>query len=213
MKDKIDIKTWTRNKQYTHFLKFSNPYASASTIINVNTIVNYAKKHKVSFYGIMTYLVMKSINQVEEFKYVLEEDGVYKYNQIDTSFAVLNNNQINFTRTVKFNDDFDKFISDFVFAKTEAENSFDIKYDKECNKCYITCAPWMRVTSVSNPMNYEKIDSVPRICWGKYFLENNEYMIDVSIQVNHAFQDGYHIGQFYNILQNSINSFNEMIHK
>ena len=156
---------------------------------------------------------MKSINQVEEFKYVLEEDGVYKYNQIDTSFAVLNNNQINFTRTVKFNDDFDKFISDFVFAKAEAENSFNIKYDKECNKCFITCAPWMRVTSVSNPMNYEKIDSVPRICWGKYFLENNEYMIDVSIQVNHAFQDGYHIGQFYNILQNSINSFNEMIHK
>ena len=82
MKDKIDIKAWKRNKQYTHFLKFSNPYASASTIINVNNIVNYAKKHKVSFYGIMTYLVMKSINQVEEFKYVLEEDGVYKYNQI-----------------------------------------------------------------------------------------------------------------------------------
>ena len=62
-------------------------------------------------------------------------------------------------------------------------------------------------------MNYEKTDSVPRICWGKYFLENNEYMIDISIQVNHAFQDGYHIGQFYNILQNSINGFNEMIHK
>lgn len=33
---------------------------------------------------------------------------------------------------------------------------------------------------------------------------NGEYYIDLSILVNHAFQDGYHIGMLINILQENI---------
>ena len=207
MKTKIDIDKWERYKPYTHFSKFSNPYVSTTTVLNVNNIVLYAKKNKVSFYGLMTYLVLKTINNIEEFKYVLEGNEVYKYDKINTTFSVLNDKKMNFTRTVEYND-FKEFMEDFTKAKEEAETSFDIPYDKEQNKCYITCAPWMRVTAVSNPINYEQKDSVPRICWGKYFIDNNEYMTDVSIQFNHAFQDGYHIGEFYNSLQTNIDEFN-----
>lgn len=209
MKTKIDIHNWDRYKPYTHFSKFSNPYVSTTTVLNVNNIVLQAKQNKISFYGLMTYLVLKSINEIEEFKYVMENDNVYKYDKINTTFSVLNDKKMNFTRTVEYNSNFKKFISDFNKAKEEAETSFDIPYDKEPNKCYITCAPWMRVTAVSNPINYDQKDSVPRVCWGKYFLESNEYMIDVSIQFNHAFQDGYQIGQFYNSLQSYINEFDE----
>ena len=67
--------------------------------------------------------------------------------------------------------------------------------------------PWIRTTSFINPI-YD-IDSITRICWGKYFLENNEFFIDLSIQVNHALIDGYHIGLFYSKLQDNIDSFME----
>ena len=65
----------------------------------------------------------------------------------------------------------------------------------------------MRVTSVLNPMKYKLKDSIPRICWGKYFIQDGKYMIDYSIQVNHAFQDGYHLGLFINQLQEDIYNF------
>ena len=167
-----------------------------------------SKKYKISFYGIMSYVVLKTLNEIDEFKYVLEDNHIYKYDQINVSFSVLDDsNSINFSRTVEYTD-FNKFIELFNYAKKEAENNIQIQYKRDFNKCYFTCLPWVRFTSVDNPMNYEVIDSVPRVCWGKYFIESGNYMIDLSIQINHAFQDGYHLGLFFNKLQENINLFN-----
>ena len=193
MKTKIAIESWNRKKSYVFFSNFTNPYASVTSILNVNNIVQIAKENKLSFYGLMSYIVLKTINEIEEFKYVLENGVVYKYDKINLSFSVLTKDQsINFSKTVEFQK-FDSFILNFTNAKKEAESNTTISYIQDFNKCYFTCTPWMRITSVENPMNYESTDSIPRICWGKYFLESNVYMIDLSIQVNHAFQDGYHI--------------------
>jgi len=209
MKQKINIDDWNRKKQFTFFSKFDNPYTGCTTLINVDNIVKYSKNNNISFYGLMAYFVINAINKIDEFKYVLEENEIYKYDKINATFSVLtSNNQINFSRIVEFNS-FNKFINDFIKAKEEAESGKIISYEVAYNKCYFTCTPWMRVTSVQNPMNYKNMDSIPRICWGKYFLQNNKYMIDFSIQVNHAFQDGYHIGLLLNQLQCDIDNFLE----
>ena len=207
MKTKIDINSWKRKKQFIFFSNFTNPYASVTSVLDVDKIVKISKESKISFYGIMSYVVLKTLNEIEEFKYVLENNDIYKYDKINISFSVLDtSNSINFSRTVEYTN-FNRFIELFDIAKKEAESNTKIKYIKDFNKCYITCLPWIRFTSVENPMNYKVIDSVPRICWGKYFIENDKYMIDLSIQFNHAFQDGYHIGLFYNKLQENINLF------
>lgn len=208
MKEKINIEKWERNKQFNFFSKFDNPYASITTIIDVDNLVKFSKKNNISFYGILTYFTINTMNKIDTFKYVLEDKDVYKYDKINVSFSVLkSNNQINFSRTVEY-DELEKFIKQFDEAKKEAESDKIVPYKKDYNKCYITCAPWIRITSVQNPMNYKIMDSIPRICWGKYFVQNGRYMIDYSIQVNHAFQDGYHIGLLCNQLQNDINDFN-----
>ena len=209
MKEKVNIENWERKEAFNFFSKFNDPYASVTTIINVDKLLNYAKDNKLSFYGIMSYVVLKTINDLNEYKYVLEDDGVYKYNQINMSFSVLkNNNILNFSRTVLYND-FEIFIKDFIDAKNEAESESQIPYISGNNKIYITCIPWIRITAVDNPKNYDKVDSIPRICWGKYFFENGEYKMDISLQINHAFQDGYHIGLFFNTLQDNISKFME----
>lgn len=207
MKEKINKDIWNRNKQFKFFSKFDSPYTGCTTLIDVNNLVKFSKENKISFYGLMTYFTIRALNEIDEFKYVLEENEIYKYGKINTSFSVLkDNNQINFSRTIEYSN-FKKFINDFNDAKLEAESDKTIPYIKDYNKCYITCIPWMRVTSVLNPMNYEVKDSIPRVCWGKYFLQDGKYMIDYSIQVNHAFQDGYHIGLLINHIQNDIYSF------
>ena len=209
MKEKINIENWKRKEEFAFFSKFSNPYASVTTEINVNEIVKYAKDNKLSFYGIMSYVVLKTINEIDEYKYVLEEENIYKYDQINLSFSVLqNNNKLNFSRLVLYND-FELFMKDFICAKREAESNLQIPHIAGNNKIYVTCLPWMRFSSVDNPKRYDMIDSIPRICWGKYFLENGEYKIDVSLQINHAFQDGYHIALFFNTLQYNILQFME----
>lgn len=207
MKQKVNKDFWNRNKQFQFFSKFDSPYTGCTTLIDVDNLVKFSKKNKISFYGLLTYFTIASLNKIEEFKYVLEEDEIYKYDKINVSFSVLKDNkQINFSRTIEYSN-LKKFIQDFADAKIEAESDKIIPYTKDYNKCYITCTPWMRVNSVLNPMNYKLKDSIPRICWGKYFIQDEKYMIDYSIQVNHAFQDGYHIGLFINQLQEDIYNF------
>ena len=89
MKIKIDIDKWKRKKQYAFFSNFTNPYASVTSILNVDKIVKISKKYKISFYGIMSYVVLKTLNEIDEFKYVLEDNHIYKYDQINVSFSVL----------------------------------------------------------------------------------------------------------------------------
>jgi len=207
MKQKIDIDKWNRFKTYNFFKTFDNPYASVVSLVNVDNIVKISKKYDISFYGLMTYMAIKTINEIEEFKYVLEDEEIYRYDSIDVTCAVLkNNNELNFTRIIKYSE-FDEFIDKFIEAKQEAESDEIVPYIKSYNKVYVTCTPWMRITGLNNPAKYNTIDSVPRICWGKYFLQNNEYYIDLAIQVNHAFQDGYHIGMFFSKLNENITYF------
>lgn len=207
MKEYINIDDWNRKPQFQFFSGFTNPYTSVTSIVNVDNIVKYAKNNKISFYGIMSYNVLKTINDIDEFKYILDDGKVFKTDKINMTFSTLkHNNQLNFSRTVEYIK-FEEFIKKFDEAKLEAESNKKVPFTNENNKIYLTCTPWMRFSSVDNPMNYDKIDSIPRICWGKYFINNDEYNIDLCIQVNHAFQDGYHIGLFFNHLQQNINNF------
>ena len=82
MKEKINVETWERKKQYNFFSKFDNPYAGVTTILNVDNLVKYSKKNKISFYSLLTYFTIKTLNKLDEFKYVLENNDVYKYDDI-----------------------------------------------------------------------------------------------------------------------------------
>lgn len=203
-KEKININEWKREEQYLFFKDFQNPYLSITSTIEISNIIKYSKENNISFYGLLMYFCLKTINEIDEFRYVIEENNVYKYDKINASFSVIDaENNLNFTKTVEYNE-FNKFMQDFYEAKYEAENHIKNVKDRNNNKCYFTCMPWIRITSFANPVF--NIDSITRICWGKYFSENNKYSIDLSIQVNHAMLDGYHVGLFYNKLQENINN-------
>lgn len=98
------------------------------------------------------------------------------------------------------------FLERFYKAKDIGEkNKNSSKYEHN-NLIYITCLPCMRITSMMHPVDEKNKDSIPRICWGKYFETIDGYNIDMSIQVNHGFQDGYHLGLFYEGLERNISN-------
>ena len=48
-------------------------------------------------------------------------------------------------------------------------------------------------------------DAIPRITWGKYVRQDDRETLGLSIEVNHRFVDGVHLGRFYEALQQKIN--------
>ena len=162
-----------------------------------------------------TYGAVKSMNEIEEFKYGYGnfdgEQKIYKFDDIAATMTVIDkNNNLNFTRYVKFDYNFDNFILNFNSATEDASNClpyYKIDGLEYCNKVNITCIPWINFSNFKDAIDFKEKSSKPKICWDKFEKNENRYFLNFSILVNHAFQDGYHIGIFVNQLQENINNF------
>lgn len=86
----------------------------------------------------------------------------------------------------------------------ETFSSYRDPYTGIVTKINITCIPWITFSNFKDAINFNEKNSKPKICWGKYYLDDDRYLIDISLLVNHAFQDGYHMGLFFNNLQENI---------
>lgn len=212
MKTKIDINNWKRKLAYETFSSYSDPYTGIVTKIDITNLINFCKQNKISFYGCMTYFVLKSLNDIDAFKYGFgKEDGnefVYKYDTLAATATVINSdNELNFTRYVEYNEDIFNFLIEFLKVTEDASRNvpyYKISGLENMNKINITCIPWITFSNFKDAIDFNEKNSKPKICWGKYYLEDDRYLIDISLLVNHAFQDGYHMGLFFNNLQQNI---------
>ena len=164
----------------------------------------------------MIYFVLLTMNDIPAFKFGYGnengENHVFEYDSIAVTATVLKkDNNLNFTRYIEFENNINNFLNNFNNAKTDAINGVDyykIENLDNMNKIYITCLPWIDFTNFKDAVNFSEKSSKPKVCWGKYYLDNERYFVNLSLLVNHAFQDGYHIGMFFNTMQNKINDFN-----
>ena len=65
---------------------------------------------------------------------------------------------------------------------------------------YASCLPWVRFTQVVHPVPVGRLDTTPRVSWGKL---GGDGTCPVNIQAHHALVDGVHLGRFFEALQSS----------
>ena len=87
--------------------------------------------------------------------------------------------------------------------KAKAIPSIEEEPKGTLNKLFISTLPWFSFTSMINPTPVPA-DSNPRITWGKYFVQNEELLLPLSVLANHALVDGAHIAAFYTLLDEEI---------
>ena len=128
MRTKIDINNWKRKLAYETFSNFSDPYTGIVTKIDITKLVNFCKENKISFYGCMTYFVLKSMNEIDAFSYGYGKENdrefVYKYDSLAATATVINSdNGLNFTRYVEYDEDISNFLIKFSKATEDASNN------------------------------------------------------------------------------------------
>ena len=62
------------------------------------------------------------------------------------------------------------------------------------------------LTGCTNERDFDRDDNIPRITWGRYGEENGRKKLGMSVEVNHRFIDGLHLGKFYEKLQADIDA-------
>ena len=120
----------------------------------------------------MTYFVLKSMNEIDAFSYGYEKENakesVYKYDSLAATATVVNSdNELNFTRYVKYDEDIYNFLIEFSKATEDASNNipyYKISGLENRNKVNITCIPWITFSNFKDAVNFNGKNSKPKIC-------------------------------------------------
>ena len=72
-----------------------------------------------------------------------------------------------------------------------------------------SCISWLSY----DPLNIELPDGylffAPIVNWGRYKVENDRFVMPVSVRLNHAIADGYLIANVFRLLQQEIDAFSQ----
>ena len=205
----IDMATWPRRGMYEYFSGVSNPFYSVTVQIDVTALAAWAKREGLSFYYALVYLCTRAVNRTEAFRYDIRDGQVALLDRREPSFTDLKPGaELFHIVTMPAGEDIRAFCREArrisraqeIFLDTAAEAGPLI---------YFSCLPWVELTALTNERDFDRDDTVPRIAWGRYTEQNGRLKLGLSLEVNHRFIDGLHIGQFVRALEEMIAALGE----
>jgi len=98
---------------------------------------------------------------------------------------------------MEFKEDFEDF---YKFAQQEADrvskgSGLFAEVDGK-NVIHYSALPWLDFSALSHARSFSLEDSAPKISFSKLTKTETSKTMNVSIHVNHALMDGYHVGKF-----------------
>ena len=208
----ISINDWKRKEHFAFFSGMDYPHINICFNVDITDLIFKIREEKYPLYYTLIYLSTISANQVEEFRYRIRDDKVILHESLNPSFTEMDDDTDLFKMvTVEMRDSLKDFI-DAAKNKSDRQKEYFVPADFINRDDYIffTSIPWISFTHISHTINLNKNDSVPRISWGKHFKEASTIWLPYSVQVNHSFADGIHVGQFKEVLENNINMIDEL---
>lgn len=197
-----EIKEFKRKDLFNHYNQRTNPFVIVTTKIDVTEVVNYCKEHK-NFYATMGFIINKTANQIDAFKYRYKDENFYYCENVKTGFTqMINEDEIGFF-TVPVINELKDYITEFLKIQKEFLSTGKRNIESDMDEIWVSCAPWFSFSSLIPP--FDKEITIPQFIWDKYECVDGKYFVNLMVMVHHGFADGYHIGKFVNSLQENIN--------
>ncbi|MBQ6274183.1 MAG: chloramphenicol acetyltransferase [Oscillospiraceae bacterium] len=200
----VDFASWPRREIYEFFSPISNPFYSVTFRLDVTKLHRHTKARGLSFYHSLIWLCTRALARVEAFSYAAEEGRVVKLTGRRPSFTHLKPGSDAFQIVTL---PCEGSMEDFCAAakKKAEEQDFFIDFAGEgIDMIFFSCLPWLDLTALTNERDLDVDDAIPRIAWGKFTEENGRETLGLSVEVNHRFIDGLHIGRFAQELERMI---------
>lgn len=202
----ININTWNRKQHYEHFKALKDPYFAVTIPFDVTKAYHMAKTNNISFFGKYLHDCMKAINAIDEFKLRIVDTEVIQYDTINASATLMRANKTFGFTYIEFDNNLNQFLKNINVEKSRIENSNDLyplRNDQAC--IYCSALPWLNFTGHKEPVS-GVLESVPKLAFSKIEHQQDERItLNVSVNVNHALIDGYHVGLFSEKFQHYLN--------
>ena len=202
---KIDLNNWDRLSHYNFFKDYEIPHLSVTNELDVTKFVEYIKTKKIDFFKASMYVVLRSINEVENFRYRVLDGDVVLFDKVGSGFTFMKKPPGYCNCYVDYNPNQKEFLENLMKITQNDENIL-MPHDG-LDVVYMSFLPWGKFTSVTNPYRNPKEDTIPRILWNNAYKEGDRYKINFSVQAHHSFIDGYHINLLHRKLRHYFNIF------
>lgn len=204
----LDIENWNRKEQFYFFKEYDNPFFNICADVDVTNLLTYTREHHLSFFIASLFLSLRAANSIDEFRYRIRDDRVIVHDVIHAGSTVLNSDQTFSFCYFDYDGNFQTFnemASQKLKRYQEGFKSFETAEHRD-DMVHYSIIPWISFTSFSHAKRFKTGDAVPKIVFGKYYEDSGIKKMPVSVEVHHSLMDGIHVGRFFEVFQNHVNS-------
>ena len=202
MKTLLDIDNWSRKDQFRFFSRFEEPFFGVTVPVNCGHAYQICKEKGYSFFLYYLHASLKAANETEPFRYIIEQDQVFIYDQINASATIDRPDGSFGFSYIDYHSDFIEFSTHTKLIIEEVRNSTGlIPAISGENVIHYSSIPWLNFTAISHARCFSYKDSCPKITFGKMTEQNGVQQMPVSVHVHHALMDGLHVAQFIDRFQ------------
>ena len=199
----IDMDKWDRTKYFIYFTTDAKSSCNITNEIDITNLLKYVKKESLKFYPSMICLVSKVINSQINFKLSYDSQMRLGYfDEVSPDYAILKEGTHEFVSiTTQYNEDMQHLYKDIISDMDKYKNSDQVLVNHKESSFVVSCTPWISYTSLGVTCYYGEHMLMPFTIWGKYFQRNGRTILPLTFIINHAAADGWHIGEFYRLVQ------------
>jgi chloramphenicol O-acetyltransferase type A len=198
----VDVEAWNRKTTFEFFKDYEDPFFNITANLDVTNLYLFCKENNLSFSLASLFYSLQTANEIREFRFRLKDKKLVECSKIHATQTILCDDEtFSFCyfelkeNIFEFDEAGKKGVEKYKQLKT-----FDVETGR-IDLIYYSVIPWVSFTSFKHAGRFDNRQTVPRMVFGKVFEENRRRKMPHSVEVHHALIDGFHVGKYFNRLQ------------
>ncbi|WP_158542764.1 CatA-like O-acetyltransferase [Lujinxingia litoralis] len=213
--ERIDLNTWKRRPHYEFFLGFEKPFFDVAARIDVSPLVELTRRSELRLFPTLLHTVCLAANDTDALRLRLIPEGVARVSRIAPSFTVMSDQGTFNYATAPLLDDLHQFNRTLQTHADRTRNlpELFLSDDDRLELIYVTSMPWLDFQSISHPFPGDRLDSAPRIAWGKVVpTPAGGFEATLQLTSHHALADGRDAAEFFEHLNRRLRALASLPH-
>ncbi|WP_432665790.1 type A chloramphenicol O-acetyltransferase [Wukongibacter baidiensis] len=200
----IDKEKWERKEYFEHY----SSRVPCTYSMTVKLDITKIKKSNQKLYPTMLYLLSRVVNKHSEFRTSLNNNGQLGiFDELIPCYTVFHKDTETFSNVwTEYFEDYETFRKEYQKDIEEfgSVKRMEAKPNTPNNTFHVSMIPWETFEGFNLNLQKGYDYLLPIFTIGKYYKENEKYILPLAIQVHHAVCDGFHVCRFINELKTLI---------
>jgi chloramphenicol O-acetyltransferase type A len=203
----IDLAAWERKATFDFFRDYRDPYFNIAANVDVSRLYSFCKRRELPFSIAALFCSISAANEIREFRLRMIGEKVVEFDRVEATQTILNEDNTFSFCYFPWCDTIEEFVAEGKRSREKyaALRSFDVETGR-LDLIYYSVIPWVSFTSFKHANSGDNRQSVPRMVFGKMFEQDGRRLMPFSVEAHHCLMDGYHIGKYFNLFQERLDS-------